>query len=384
MDGVQGDDGRIGLGAADGDFSQALRTIYRAFELGNATGGAYRVLVQPGAYEESAFTKNGQREPIQPVAILGWGGDVRYRTGPFAVGWSDAGATHTTALTAVRRVFRQDVTTPAGLALELAQVADPAACGATLNSWCDAAGIIHVNIGRAPAAEDIALLRSFHGARFLTHAQDLYLENIHCEGGLTGTLHCDAVSARAIVGVNCSFRYATPSNPSAAYDAVRIRRNAGLCAFFDCAASGAAKDGWSFHEDGQAGMNVLLQNCDGLGNGAGVATSCNGFTTHDGVVAAVLGGTFGHSVNGTEVHCIQNTRTWCLGTRAIAMDGDGSSVAFKCSNAATMWLEKTRAEALGAGTAYGVEANGGSVFLRGHDTVSGSVATSNGGTVAPF
>ncbi|MHA6326411.1 hypothetical protein [Roseivivax sp. CAU 1753] len=384
VDGDAGDDGNGGLGSFDGDFADPVRSIYRAFELGNATGAAYRVVVKAGNYEESAFTKNGQREPSQPVAILGWGGAVHFRTGPHAVSWSDAGGTYTTPVSVVRRVFRQDIATEAGLAVELVKVADPGLCAATPDSWCDASGLVHVNIGQVPGAEDIILLRSFHGARFLTHAHDLYLEDIHCEGGITGTLHCDAAAARSIVGVRCSFRYAAPSNPAAPYDAVRIRRTSGLCAFFDCDASGGAKDGWSFHEDGNPGLEVLLQNCRGVGNGAGDATSCNGFTTHDAVVAAVLGGTFGYSRNGTEVHCIQNTRTWCLGTTAIARDGDGSSIAFKCSNAATMWLEKTRADAVGAGSAFGIEANGGTVLTRGHQARAGSVATSNGGTVSPF
>lgn len=384
VDSEQGDDGRSGLGGFDGDFSEAVRTIYRAFELGNATGAAYRVAIKPGLYQESSFTKNGQREPSHPVAILGWGGAVRYRTGPHSVTWADQGGTFTTSLSAVRRVFRSDETTEAGIARELTQVEDEGVCAATPNSWCDVSGTIHVNIGAVPGPSDIILLRSFHGARFLSHSHDLYLEDIHCEGGITGTLHCDATATRNIVGVRSSFRYAAPSNPNAPYDAVRIRRTKGLCAFFDCDASGGAKDGWSFHEDGNAGMEVLLENCRGTGNGAGTATSCNGFTTHDGVVAALLGGVFGYSSNGTELHCIQNTKTWCLGTTAIARDSDGTSVAFKCSNAAQMWLEKTQADASGAGTALAIEANGGTVLTRGHQSRAGGTATSNGGSISTF
>ncbi len=384
VDGVTGDDARTGLGAAEGDFSDALRSIYRAFEIGNATGAAYRVLVKAGRYEEAAFTKNGQREPSQPVAILGWGGAVRYRTGPHAVSWTPEAATVSTPLSSVQRVFRADRHGLRRLAQELTQVADLAACSVTPDSWCDVSGVVHLNIDSLPGPEDILLLRSFHGARFLTHAHDLYLEDIHCEGGITGALHCDGAASRAIVAVRSSFRYSAPSNPAAPYDAVRIRRTSGLCAFFDCEASGGAKDGWSFHEDGNPGLEVILQNCRGVGNGAGTATSCNGFTTHDDIVAAVLGGTFGHSVNGTEVHCIQNTRTWCLGTTAVARDGDGTSVAFKCSNTATMWLEKTRADAAGPGTSLGIEANGGSVLTRAHQARAGAIATSNGGSVSTF
>ena len=57
------------------------RTIYSAFATGNATGGAYRVIVKAGQYEESAFTRNGKNELIQPVAIAGWGGAVRLSDG---------------------------------------------------------------------------------------------------------------------------------------------------------------------------------------------------------------------------------------------------------------------------------------------------------------
>ena len=88
VDSATGDDSNNGLGAYDSDFSAPKRTNYGAFATGNATGGAYRVLFKAGQYEESAFTRNGKNEPNQPVAIVGWGGAVRYRAGPFSVSWS--------------------------------------------------------------------------------------------------------------------------------------------------------------------------------------------------------------------------------------------------------------------------------------------------------
>ncbi|MEM8654401.1 MAG: hypothetical protein AAGF36_06620 [Pseudomonadota bacterium] len=69
-----GSDANSGLGAEDGDFSAAKRTLHSAFVAGNATGGPYRVLVKAGQYRESDFTRNGNEEPDQPVAILAWGG----------------------------------------------------------------------------------------------------------------------------------------------------------------------------------------------------------------------------------------------------------------------------------------------------------------------
>jgi hypothetical protein len=384
VDGVAGADTNSGLGEMDGDFATAKRTIFSAFVAGNATGAPYRVIVKPGQYSESAFTRNGNDEPAQPVAIIGWNGEVRYRTGPFSVPWTASSGTFTAPVTSLNRAFRTDILTEQGLYQELIRVADTAACAGTVNSWVPVGSLVHVNIGKVPGAQDIALIRSFHGARFLTHASDLYLENIHCEGGITGALHCDAIANRNIVGVNSTFRYSSPSSAAAPLDSARVRRTNGLCAFFGCDASGGAKDGWTFHEDGTQGMHVLLQDCTGVANGWGVATSCNGFTTHDEIKAIVLGGLFGWSRNGTEVHCIQSTRTFMAGTRSVARDIDGTSVAYKCSNLGQMWLQDTIADAAGAESNFAIEANGGAVFIRDHQNIAGTVSVSSGGSVSPF
>ncbi len=384
VDSATGDDTNSGLGAQDGDFADAKRTIYAAFVAGNATGAPYRVLVKPGFYVESAFTRNGNDEPAQAVAVIGWEGEVRYRSGPFSVNWTDAGGTYSAPETSVRRVFRSDVQTSEGLFTELVKVSDVAACAATLDSWVQDGSSVHVNVGGAPGPEDIAVIRSFHGARFMTHDKDFYLENIHTEGGITGALHFDAVAARNIVGVNCSFRYSAPSNPASPQNAVRVRRTDGLVAFFDSDASNGAKDGWSFQEDGTVGMHVLLQGCTGWRNGIDGATSCNGFTSHDSVRTILLDGDFGLSRNGTEVHVIQSTQTWAAGCRAVARDVDGTSVAYKSSNASFLWLQDCVADAAGAAQNYALEANAGSVFTRGFSIVAGGVEVSPEGSVTPF
>jgi hypothetical protein len=385
VDSATGNDANSGLGAFEGDFSTATRTIHRAFALGNATGAPYRVLVKAGQYEESAFTQNGSQEPNQHVAILGWGGAVRYRTGPFSVAWvADAGGTYRAALGSVKRVLRTDVLTEKGQYTELTLAASLALCRTTPNSWFDASGTVHVNIGKVPATTDIAAIRSFHGARFLTHASDFYIENVHCEGGITGALHLDADAARNVVGVNCTFRYSAPSAANSPLDAARVRRTNGLAAFFDCDASMGAKDGWSFHEDGVAGLHVLLERCTGHYNGIDPATSCNGFSTHDAIRAVALSCDFGLSRNGTEVHMIQTTQTWLAGVRAVARDIDGTSVAFKCSNPSFMWLQDCIADAAGGTTNFAIEANAGTVYTRDFQAVAGTIELSLGGSVTPF
>jgi hypothetical protein len=385
VDAVNGDDENSGFGSTDGDFSNAKRSIHAAFSAGNATGAAYRVLIRSGEYEGSAFSKNGHIEPAFPVAVIGWNGPVSYRTGPFEAAWTDAGGTYSAGVTSLNRVFRTDVLTDNGLYTELEHVNDLAICQASVNTWFKDGSVLHVNIGRAPGPRDIAAIRNFNGARFLDHSGDLYLENIHIEGGISGALHCDAAADRNVVGVSCSFRYSSPSNTAAPLDAVRIRRTNGLVAFFDCDASGGAKDGWSFHEDDAITMQVVLSNCTSFENGAFSATSCNAVTAHDNVIAAVIGGRFGYSRNGAEVHVVQNARMWVIGAHVTARDPDGSCVTFKSSNATSLWLERTRADAAGGAVEnLDIEANGGTVFIRGHIAVAGVNAVYGGGSISAF
>ncbi|WP_339106893.1 hypothetical protein [Roseovarius rhodophyticola] len=263
VDGATGDDSNSGLGTQDGNFINAKRTIHAAFVAGNATAAPYRVLVKPGTYEESAFTRNGNEEPDQPVAVIGWQGPVRYRTGPFQPVWSDADGTYSSGVSSVKRAFRTDMLTAEGHFTELSKVVDVATCATTQNSWTQDGGTVHVNVGGAPGAEDIALLRSFHGARFMSHDQDFYLENIHTEGGITGALHFDAVATRNIVGVNCSFRYSAPSNPSSPLDAARVRRTNGLVAFLDAMQATGPKMAGPFTRTARRGCMCFCRTAPG-------------------------------------------------------------------------------------------------------------------------
>lgn len=389
VDGVAGADANSGLGATDGDFAAAKKTIHAAFTAGNATGAPFRVIVKPGNFENSAFTNSGAVEPNQPVAIVGWNGRVNYRAGLRSQAWTlDQGTTYTATITSVMRLFRADVLTEEGLYTELVLAASLAACRATVGTWFkDTGDVLYVNLGKVVGSTDVVVIRGFHGARFLTHVADLYLENLDIEGGITGALHCDAIANRAIVGVNCTFRYSSPSTSGPVpLDAVQVRRTAGLVAFFGCDASSGAKDGWNFHADGTPGMHALLVNCTGWRNGALASPSNNAVTSHDDVVMAVIGGRFGLSRNGTDVHCIEDTKTFILGAEVIARDPDGTCTAFKCSNNGRMWLEDTVADAAGGATAnYGIEANdGGIVWRRDHWNRAGTDLPSNGGQILAF
>ena len=72
----------------------------------------------------SAFTRNGKNELIQPVAIAGWVCAVRYRTSPFSVSWSNAGASDSAPVSSVKCLFRTDVLTAEGCYIESPKATD--------------------------------------------------------------------------------------------------------------------------------------------------------------------------------------------------------------------------------------------------------------------
>lgn len=387
VDGVLGNDTRSGLGAAEGDFSQAKRTIHSAFTAGNATGAPYRVIVRPGNFALQAFTNNGTVEPNQPCAIIGWNGPVRYRTADWTHGWTlDQGTTYRITLSHTMRMFRTDLLTDEGLYTELAHVADPATCRATPGTWHKAAAnVLFVNIGKAPTVTDLAPIRAHNGLRLLSHSGDLYLENIHCEGGITGGLHCDAAATRTIVGVNCSFRYSAPwiTGP-VPLDSVQIRRVNGLVAFFDCDASAGARDGWNLREDGNPQMQVLLVNCTSHRNGTPGSQTSGALVTRNGVRSVVIGGSFGSSLSLAEVQHFDTARSWMLGSRSTARSGLATATAFRASGTADLWLQQTTADAAGSALNWSIEADGGRIFTRDHRDLAGLTRTVGSGTIGPF
>ncbi|WP_264213212.1 hypothetical protein [Leisingera thetidis] len=388
VDIATGDDGNSGLGAQDGDFSAAVKTIHAAFTAGNATGGAYRVLVKSGFYKENHFTNNGAVEPDQPVALVAWGGRVLYRTGPENPAFAfDQGTTYSTSLSSTQRVFRTDVTDAQGRYQELSAAADLAACRATAGTFFKDGSTVYVNIGADPDGK-IALIRSIHGARFLTHAEDFYIEGFDIEGGITGAFHMDAAAARNVICDGCTFRYSATGTPGAQQDAFRVLRTNGLVWARGCDAAYGAKDNWNFHENGTPGMHVLLEACTGGRPGWDAAASCNDFTTHDGVTAAAISCSFegGGPRPGSTVHCIETARSWLLDCRIQAddSDGDGQAIALSCSNDASMWLEGSSLQALGAAQDnIALRANGGQIFLR-RSTEAGTRDISAGGSISGY
>ncbi|MBR9840695.1 MAG: hypothetical protein GYB50_22810 [Rhodobacteraceae bacterium] len=382
VDPEDGDDGNDGLGDHWGDYSRAKRNLHAAITAGNATGSGFLIKVKGGESPgENWATNNGAVEPTQHMGII-CDAPMSYRVGNWTNTWTlDSGTCYYTTATSIGRVLRTDKRDARGHYIDLEHTqnhgeSDAAALAAVQSTegtfWRDlAGGRVYVNIGREPGNRHIALLRNVRGLEFDTSTpKDIYIEGMHTEGGIDGAFAVTGAGARNIVCVNSSFLY--QGHRTQIRNAVSVTQTEGLVAMFGVDGSKGQKDGFGYHSDAGAGLAVLHINCVSADNGRLDEASINGFTTHDTVKSIDIGGRYGWGINGTEVHCIEQTVSWFLGTRATARDPDGTCGAFKCSEDAVMYLEETFADAAGGGTNnFAIEANGGTVLRRNHTNIAG-------------
>ncbi|SDE46742.1 hypothetical protein SAMN04488105_10417 [Salipiger thiooxidans] len=396
VDPEEGDDSNDGVGDYWGDYSSAKRNLHAAITAGNATGSAYIIKVKGGESPgETWATNNGAVEPTQHMAII-CDAPMYYRVGSWTNTWTlDSGTCYYTTATSIGRVLRTDKRDARGHYIDLEHQQDNgetdaealAAVRANPDNtfWRDLANNrVYVNIGREPGNRHIALLRNVRGLEFDSSTPgDIYIEGMHTEGGIDGAFAVTGTGTRNIVAVNCSFLY--QGHRTQIRNAVSVTQTEGLVAMFGVDGSKGQKDGFGYHSDAGAGLSVLHVNCISADNGRLDETSINGFTTHDTVKSIDIGGRYGWGINGTEVHCIEQTLSWFLGTRATARDPDGTCGAFKCSEDAVMYLEETFADAAGGGTNnFAIEANGGTVLKRNHTNLAGTEEVSGAGSIGTF
>ncbi|WP_289156091.1 hypothetical protein [uncultured Salipiger sp.] len=395
VDPEDGDDANDGLGDHWGDYSRAKRNMYAAITAGNATGSGFLIKVKGGESPgETWATNNGAVEPTQHMGII-CDAPMSYRVGNWTNTWTlDSGTCYYTTATSIGRVLRTDKRDARGHYIDLEHTqndgeSDAAALAAVQSTegtfWRDLANNrVYVNIGREPGNRHIALLRNVRGLEFDTSTpKDIYIEGMHTEGGIDGAFAVTGTGTRNIVCVNCSFLY--QGHRTQIRNAVAFTQTEGLVAMFGVDGSKGQKDGFGYHSDAGAGLAVLHINCVSADKGRLDEASINGFTTHDTVKSIDIGGRYGWGINGTEVHCIEQTVSWFLGTRATARDPDGTCGAFKCSEDAVMYLEETFADAAGGGTNnFAIEANGGTVRKRNHTNIAGTEEASGAGSIGTF
>lgn len=385
-----------GSDSADGSLATPLRSIWKATELGDATGVPYRVMIKGGQYR-MPHSINGQppswptppvaalKEPVQPCALIAYDGRVeiaamRDVTFPSVKDGTQTNCFAITNCEGSRRVFDRTRRDSYGNFFELTNAASLAACNATTDTWFQSGSTLYINWGSTvPSYTNLLATANTYVAAFLANTADVYLEGINFFGGSNSAVLFDPIATRNIVGVDCEFSYAGSS--ASGISGFRSRRTAGLTALFHCRANDNSTDGFNVHADSVTGVYFLTIGCRALANGVSPNTSCNGWTTHDDVVGIDIGGDYGPQINGSTVHSIESAKVWCLGTRAqrTSVSGASSSAAFKISNSGIMWLEHCQAYAeSGSVPALFSQASAAQLFNLSTKVFSGVVTVDSG------
>ena len=412
VDPVNGSDSNSGLASVFGDFTSAVKSIKKAFQIGNASGAPYSVTLKPTTSATTAYTyTEGPQNvaPTQACAIGCYGGRAVVAACRQNQSWAfHSGTVNTDAVykwvnpsEPPNRLF--DLTAAKdtyGLYPEIAQTTSIANVQATANSWFyDTSGTptlyVRMTSGAAITTQRVRVMGSLENlnldatgasgpSAYNADGCDLYFENIDFEGGRHGIyiLSGNGLGGgyrRNIIGVNSTFRYAGGGFVGQTYfetDAISVQDTEGLIAFFRCQADAAEKDGFNFHwnrSDQASSLQYSLNvDCRGASNGGSRSSSDNGLTIHETLVGIDVGGYYPNN-NGGCVHNIQTSQLLCLGTRAEASRETTTQPAFKCSDTASMWM----ADCIASGGTNAIYAQGGKIYER-NTTLSAGARLTNG------
>jgi hypothetical protein len=376
-------------------WGSAVRSIFRATQLGNGGGVAFQVRVKAGTYPRASnFTDNGTMVvPTQDAAYRAEGGRVTCWAGNDLTWPATPEASYPDCYRVSRgntlRVLDLAHETPAGDRVEFVKVADVAACQSLPGSWAQVGSdlYLHRADGVAPTNANTRALLVVDAFALDGTAKSVYLEGFDFEGGSNGGVFAHDAAVRDLIFVDCSAKFA--GGAAYLFDAFRVQDTTGLVAFVRCVAACAAKDGFNLHWSlgGTPGLAHLAIDCDGHGNGRYSSLSNNGLTSHDGIVGIDVGGRYRGNY-GANLASIGSSRLWCVGTIAGDSLGDTSLGGvtgprdFNTQDSARYWLEQTQS----FGSAVSLAADGSSTSLkRRHRTGVGQVEQAGAGaTIAAF
>lgn len=342
----------VGTGSdANSGLTQALavKSIFKATQLGNALGVPFCVYVAPGSYpRENNFTTTGTLVPnTQPAAYIAtgtgvecWSGTVLTWPGSPDVTFPN---TYKVARSNVARVINLTTNDANGDYVELIKVADAATCNATANSWAQVATdlYVHRTSEEAPTtANTRVLLLSTPNLQTGATSKDVYVYGIDFQGGANGAVSIQTAATLNAMFVNCSMKYAGASGN--AVNGLAINNITGLVACKNCIAACNQVDGFNIHKT--AGSPYLLTiDCVGRNNGRDTNLSCNGLTTHDGALVIDVNGEY-YQNYGANVIPINTCQMFCAGTYSHDSFGDvvhgGTTIPtdYQTQNTAEMWL----------------------------------------------
>ena len=380
---VGGNDNLSGLGAYEGDFTNALGTIKKAVELANAANVPARIIVKAGDYRrDRSMGGTGNIVPTVDIAFIAWGG--RVVTGP----WDDltytsvGGGVYSAARSNVLRVFDIATVDANGDYAELTKVTDQATCAATPGSWAQVSSTLYVNRldGAVVTNANTRALILANGAYFNATSKAVYMEGIDVEGGSAGGIYATSTTGN-FVAVNCTSKYAgTVGTP---VDQFRMLNISGVVLLKDCVGARGRKDALNFTRDSGTArtMFVLTIDCVGRDCGSADTNSCNGWTLHQDIVGIDIGGRYNNCRGGT-VRNINQTRAWMVGATIYGdtSDGDISATEVRLDNSAMIWLERCDIEA----TTNALSATDTTSIFTRDCTIDGAQVTSGSGVIAAF
>ncbi len=384
VDVATGSDAASGAG-----WAVALKSIFVATQLGNAGGVPFNVLVKTGTYSRANnFTNGGPMVvPTQPAAYRALGGrvtcwsghDLAWPASPHAT-YGNCYAVARSTVTVVLDLLQAN---GFGNPVELARVADAAACNAMPGSWAQDGGTLYVRRadGLAPTNANTRVLIVVDAFSIDVTGKSVYLEGFDFQGGANGGVYIRGTASRAIVCVDCSARFA--GGPSHAGDGFRIEDNSGLAALVRCTAAANAKEGLDFRWSlgGTPALRPLAIDCEAYDNGRHGHLSDSGLACREGLGGIAIGGDYHHNF-GANLRLGEASKFWCLGTIARDSQGDaargGSTAAIDlaASGTAQLWLEQTRS----AGSAQAMAATDtAAIRFRRHGPSAGQAYAAVGG-----
>lgn len=389
----------VGTGSdvADGFTSgTAVKSIWKAIQLGNATATPYRVSIAPGSYpRENGFTNTGTLVPAtQPAAFVASGAGVECWTGSTLTwpGSPDATFTSTYKVTrgSVARVLNIGATDANGDYAELTRVADATTCNSTPNSWAQSGSDLYVHRPAEAAPTNLntrVLLKSTPNLQTGATSKDMYVSGIDFQGGNVGCVYLGAAATLNFMAVDCSAKFSGSSTDLV--DAWRLDNITGIVGLVRCTAACAAKDGINFHwsPGGTPTLYGITVDCIGRNNGRDTSTSNNGLTLHDDIIAVDVNGEY-YGNYGTNVIPINACLMFCLGTYAHDSEGDtglgGTSgpIDYQTQMTARLWLQETRS----ATSTNSLSAANTSVIRKRRHTATGgqTEVVGAGATIAQF
>lgn len=389
----------------------AVKSGWKAQQLLNATGAPGRIVVlASGTYNKDQNFSIGNAANIPTVDTL-WiasGGRVLMTSHASVTTWvADATYPNTYSATrsSVARVVDLKTKGPTGLYREFVMVADAATCNRTPWSWALAGSTLYVNRGDAAVVADTNTRVYLQVPNFIATGatpRNLFLVGETPSDGWDLEGGCNVGGGGGCVTVSFSAAGASPvifyaERMSARYPGIyggvslgqgfTVNSVRGLVMLASCDASGAKSDGFNIHDaNAVGGCYFLTVNCTADDCGIQAATSCNGWTTHEGVVGVDIAGRY-RGAAGCTVHAINTTKSFLAGTEASGSRGDqihGGGffpAEFRVSDQAEMWIFRGRPNpSTAAGYAYQASETGKIHIHDGWPSV-GLVSAASGATI---